>query len=38
MENKPRWVSWQKAYSLLGLVAVFAADVLVIMAWLGNRS
>ncbi len=33
MENKERWVLWQKAFSLLGLVAVIAADVLVVMAW-----
>ena len=35
MENKERWVRWQKIFSLLGLVAVIAADVLVIMAWKG---
>ncbi len=33
MENKERWVLWQKAFSLLGLVAVIAADVLVIMEY-----
>jgi hypothetical protein len=32
MENKERWVFWQKIFSLLGLVAVIAADVLVVMA------
>jgi hypothetical protein len=34
MENKERWVLWQKGFSLLGLVAVLAADVLVVMAYL----
>jgi hypothetical protein len=33
MENKERWVFWQKIFSLLGLVAVIAADVLVVMAY-----
>jgi len=33
MENKERWVLWQKIFSLLGLVAVIAADVLVVMAY-----
>ncbi len=36
MENKERWVLWQKVFSLLGLVAVIAADMLVVMAWI-NR-
>ena len=34
MENKERWVLWQKGFSLLGLLAVIAADVLVVMAYL----
>jgi hypothetical protein len=34
MENKRRWVLWQKVFSLVGLVAVLVADVLVIMAYL----
>ena len=34
MENKERWVLWQKMFSLLGLVAVIATDVLVVMAYL----
>jgi hypothetical protein len=34
MENKERWVLWQKLFSLLGLVAVIAADVLVVIAYL----
>ncbi len=33
MENKERWVLWQKVFSLLGLAAVIAADVLVVRAW-----
>lgn len=33
MENKERWVFWQKVFSLLGLVAVIVADVLVVRAW-----
>jgi hypothetical protein len=34
MENRRRWELWQKAFSLLGLVAVVAADVLMIIAYL----
>lgn len=34
MENKERWVLWQKVFSLLGLVAVIAADVLVVRAYI----
>lgn len=34
MENKQRWVLWQKIFSLLGIAAVLAADVLVVMAWI----
>jgi hypothetical protein len=34
MENKERWVLWQKVFSLLGLVAVIAADILVLRAYL----
>jgi hypothetical protein len=33
MENKERWVLGQKLFSLLGLVAVIAADVLIVFAW-----
>ncbi|HSL30903.1 MAG TPA: hypothetical protein VK900_17010 [Anaerolineales bacterium] len=36
MENKERWVLWQKVFSLLGLVAVVVADILVIVAWIGS--
>ncbi len=34
MENKQRWVLWQKAFSALGLIAVVIADTLVLMAWI----
>jgi hypothetical protein len=34
MENKQRWVLWQKIFSLLGLAAVVAADVLVVRAYI----
>ena len=34
LENKENWLFWQKAFSLLGIVAVLAADVLVILAYL----
>jgi len=34
MENKERWVLWQKVFSLFGLAAVIAADVLVVRAYL----
>ena len=34
MENKLSWVLWQKVFSLLGILAVFAADILVLMAYL----
>jgi hypothetical protein len=34
MENKQNWVLWQKIFSLFGIVAVLAADVLVVMAWM----
>ena len=33
MENKQRWLLWQKVFSLLGLAAVIVADVLVVMAY-----
>ncbi len=33
MENKERWILWQKVFSLFGLIAVLTADVLVILAW-----
>jgi hypothetical protein len=33
MENKERWVFWQKMFSLLGLAAVVVADILVVRAY-----
>jgi len=38
MENKERWVLWQKIFSLLGVAAVIAADTLVVMAWIRSQS
>jgi len=35
MENKASWIFWQKAFSLLGSLAVLTADVLVVMAYIG---
>jgi len=34
MENKDRWLFWQKIFSLTGIVAVVGADALVIIAYL----
>ena len=34
LENKRSWLFWQKAFSLLGIVAVVSADVLVMAAYL----
>jgi hypothetical protein len=34
MENKERWVFWQKVFSTIGLVAVISADILVVMAYI----
>lgn len=34
VQNKQNWILWQKIFSLLGIAAVFAADVLVIMMYL----
>ena len=34
MEHKQSWILWQKIFSLLGILAVLAADMLVIMAFL----
>ena len=36
MENKQRWVLWQKIFSVLGIVAVIGADVLVVLAYFGS--
>ena len=34
LENKQRWILWQKIFSLLGILAVLAADVMVVMAFI----
>ena len=34
MENKGRWMLWQKVFSIFGLLAVLTADILVAMAYL----
>jgi hypothetical protein len=34
MENKKSWVFWQKAFGVLGILAVLGADVLMVMAYL----
>lgn len=34
MENKGRWVLWQKIFSLLGLAAVIATDLLIVLAYI----
>lgn len=34
LENKQSWIFWQKAFSLLGIVAVIGMDVIVVMAYL----
>ena len=33
LENKESWIFWQKIFSLIGIVAVLAADALVVMAY-----
>jgi hypothetical protein len=37
IENRQRWILWQKIFSLLGMAAVFAADVLVVMAYVSGN-
>lgn len=34
MENKQRWVLWQKLFSAVGILAVVFADILVVRAYL----
>jgi hypothetical protein len=36
-EDKQSWILWQKVFSLVGILAVLAADVLVIMAWMIDK-
>jgi len=33
MENKQSWILWQKVFSAFGILAVLAADVLVVMTF-----
>jgi len=37
VQNKQNWLLWQKIFSLLGIAAVLAADVLMVMAFINNR-
>lgn len=34
LQNKWRWVFWQKVFSLFGIAAVLAADIAVVAAYL----
>jgi len=34
MENKQRWILWQKLFSAVGIAAVVAADILIVRAYL----
>lgn len=34
VQNKQSWLLWQKIFSLLGIVAVLALDILVVMAFI----
>jgi hypothetical protein len=34
MENKKKWILWQKLFSAIGIVAVLAADILIVRAYL----
>jgi hypothetical protein len=34
MENKQRWIFWQKLFSAVGIAAVVAADILIVRAYL----
>ena len=34
MENKKSWMLWQKAFSVVGILAVLGADVLMVMVYL----
>jgi hypothetical protein len=37
LENRKRWEAEQKIFSVIGLVAVIAADVMVINAWMFGK-
>jgi hypothetical protein len=34
MENKQRWILWQKLFSAIGIAAILAADILIVWAYL----
>ena len=34
LENKQNWIFWQKVFSLFGIAAVLAADVMVVTAYI----
>ena len=34
LENKQRWILWQKTFSAIGILAVLGADVMVVTAYL----
>jgi hypothetical protein len=34
LENKQRWIFWQKLFSVVGALAVLAADILMVRAYL----
>ena len=36
LENKKQWVLRQKVFSTLGLIAVLAADIFVVVAWMNG--
>jgi hypothetical protein len=38
MENRRRWELVQKIFSIFGLIAVLAADALILATWLTGRS
>ena len=33
MENKQSWILWQKVFSLIGIAAILAADMLLVSSW-----
>jgi hypothetical protein len=37
LENKQRWILWQKIFSLFGVAAVLTVDVLVVMAFVSGK-
>ncbi|MEP0806605.1 MAG: hypothetical protein HRF47_14060 [Chloroflexota bacterium] len=37
LKNKQKWVLWQKIFSLFGVAAVLAVDVLVVMTFVSGK-